>query len=413
MILLSFLGTGAYERAAYTWMDPSGQAQTFKSRYAAVAIYHLLEPERLILLATSEAREAHLANLRQELGEGANLEVVDIPHGKTEEELWTIFSSIADHVPPGGEVVLDVTHGFRSLPVVAILVAGYLRAAHDVHVLHVLYGSWDAREPAPTPDEPPRTPVLELTPMFALSEWAVAADRFVRSGDSRDLGTLLCTASPTGTEGRDPHKRERALLAKALRETSLALALTQPLRAMRSAHTLGLRLRQMEGCYEPQAAPFVEILEQVWETYTPLALSEPRSPQERFRSLAIQRDLVRWYLDRELYVQAAALAREWVVSWLILQRGGSDFTERGARERAECELGQVVDAHKRGQARVTLPEAPEGFDLGTFWNQLAEVRNAMAHGGISPNDPKPETLIERLRSLVEEMETLPLPETPS
>jgi len=410
MILLSFLGTGRYERAAYTWTDPSGETHTWASCYAAVAVTHFLRPERLVVLATPEAQDAHLATLRAELDDSMEVHVVDIPHGRTGEELWAIFAAIADQVPQGGEAALDVTHGFRSLPMVAILAAGYLRAARAARVLHVLYGSWDAREPAEIPGDPPRTPVLELTPMFALSEWAVAADRFVRSGDSRDLASLLREASPSQTGSSDPHGRRRALLAKALRETSLALALTQPLRAMRSAHMLSVRLREMEGRYGPQAAPFVEILEQVRETYTPLALPEPRDVQECVRNLAIQRHLVRWYLDRELYVQAASLAREWVISWLMLQRGETDLTGHDERASAENDLGQLVDAHKRGRARATLSEAPSGLDMGTFWNQLTDVRNAMAHGGMSRNDPKPETLVERLRALVKTLETLPLPE---
>jgi len=125
--------------------------------------------------------------------------------------------------------------------------------------------------------------------------------------------------------------------------------------------------------------------------------------------LAIQRALVHWYLERDLYVQAATLAREWVVSWRVAWRGDGDLTSRSARADAECELGRLIDAQKHGQVRLNLPGVPAGVDLGTLWNQLVDVRNAMCHGGMSANDPQPENLVDRLGSLVQSLDALPIP----
>jgi len=404
MILLSFLGAAAYHAAAYVWTDAQGAEHTHTSAYATVALASFLQPERVVLFATAEARAAHLEEVRAELGASVPLDVADVPAGHTEDELWAVFAAIADRVPHGASVALDVTHGFRSLPMVGLLAAGYLQAARRATVKHVLYGSWEARGDG----DPPRTPVVDLTPMFSLTEWAVAANRFDRSGDSRDLASLLRAAAP-GYRADARSDAPQGRLAAALRRLSLALFLTQPLRVMQSAERLNTRLRDMEGHYPSRAAPFQRLLEDVRAAYAPLALAEPRDAGCVGQCLAIQRALVHWYLERDLYVQAATLAREWVVSWRVAWRGDGDLTSRSARADAECELGRLIDAQKHGQVRLNLPGVPAGVDLGTLWNQLVDVRNAMCHGGMSANDPQPENLVDRLGSLVQSLDALPIP----
>ena len=41
---------------------------------------------------------------------------VPIPEGRSEEELWQIFDICVAQVAEGDQIILDVTHGFRSLP---------------------------------------------------------------------------------------------------------------------------------------------------------------------------------------------------------------------------------------------------------------------------------------------------------
>lgn len=404
MILFSFLGMGPYQRAAYVWTDPAGAPRRHTAVYATTAMAAFLQPDRVVLLATPEARALHLDALRAELGGGVPHEVIDITAGHSEDELWGLFATIADRVPPGEPLALDVTHGFRSLPMVALLAAGYLQAARRAHVEHVLYGAWEARGDG----DPPNTPVFDLTPMFALTAWAAAADRFARSGDSRDLASLLQTAARGPLADADPRGKQNSL-AKTLRETSLALYLTQPLRAMHAARLLDLRLREMEGRYPLRATPFLGITQDVRAAYAPLAMENPRDPASVPRILTVQRDLVHWYYDRELYVQAASLAREWVVSWRVAWRGGKDLVLNAARSEAEVELGCLIDAQKHGRVRVDLEGVPDGIDLSTLWNRLAFVRNAMCHGGMSRNDPQPQTLVDTLHSLVSQIDALPIP----
>jgi CRISPR-associated DxTHG motif protein len=43
---------------------------------------------------------------------------VDIPEGRSEQELWEIFDRVASAVDEGDTILLDITHAFRSIPMI-------------------------------------------------------------------------------------------------------------------------------------------------------------------------------------------------------------------------------------------------------------------------------------------------------
>lgn len=50
---------------------------------------------------------------------------------------------LAENLPRGAEVVLDITHGYRHLPVLAFFLIEGIRWLRDVHVKSVLYGAFE------------------------------------------------------------------------------------------------------------------------------------------------------------------------------------------------------------------------------------------------------------------------------
>jgi CRISPR-associated DxTHG motif protein len=49
---------------------------------------------------------------------GHRVEWVDIPEGRSEQELWEIFDRVASAVDEGDTILLDITHAFRSIPMI-------------------------------------------------------------------------------------------------------------------------------------------------------------------------------------------------------------------------------------------------------------------------------------------------------
>ncbi len=416
MWLLSFLGTSPYQETTYVWVDPDHQKHSYTTPYASVASARFLEANHVYVLATQEARAIHGEALARGLEGLAPLDWVMIPNGASEAEMWEIYMALGERVPPEAEISLDVTHGFRHVPLIIVLATAFLRVTRNLQLKHVLYGAYEARDVSV---QPSRTPVFDLGPMFALLEWANAADRFVRQGDARDLATLLRRGRPPhGLQKQDPRAREWSLqigtLAKSLDEVSANLLLSRPHRAMVAAAKLGPRLSGAQDL--PLASrPFLELLDQVTDAFGWLALDNPTHPDNLWENLERQRELIRWYADRGHYVHACILAREWVISWRLLVTGGRDLLDRDERVSIENELGRLSASERSGSTiRSVFPGVPHEVNLGQLWNKLTQARNDVAHVIDRPEQGKgasavPTPLIDEIEWCLSQIERFDLP----
>ncbi|MCS6859773.1 MAG: TIGR02221 family CRISPR-associated protein, partial [Abditibacteriales bacterium] len=184
MKLLTFLGVGKYTSVRYVWGDKEWETDLFPE-----ALTRWLNPSQVLVLLTEEARQhTHWANLQERLSSQVTLTPVDIPSGRSETELWDIFARLTECLNEGDKVVFDVTHAFRSIPILCLLAVAYLRVAKSVNLQAILYGAYEAK------DKNNRAPVFDLTPFLSLLDWVTATDKFVKTGDARELANLLKAA---------------------------------------------------------------------------------------------------------------------------------------------------------------------------------------------------------------------------
>ncbi len=412
MKLLAFLGTGHYDETEYTW-----QGHSAICCYAMVASAQFVDADEAVILATAEAQQAHEQSLRQAMPEKTKTCFVRVPRGEKETELWEIFARVAECVQPGEEIAFDVTHGLRSFPLVGLLAAAFLRSGLNISLKAVLYGAYDVRDQSITPN---RTPMFDLTPMLALLEWAAAADRFNRTGDSRYFASLLRRqqkALALQAQGQ-PERLEQVgnlgTLSGAMTNISQSLALIRPYLAMQQIAQLQ---EQAEAALpvlaEAEAAyPLHLLLNTIMETYQPLALAEPAA--DLCQSLLTQRALIAWYAEREHWVQAVSLAREWLVSWIMFQLGMTTLTVLSDRARVEgvvnSEAEEFLTAKKSECAfqSVFLRNIPQVETVLGLWKALTEVRNDIDHAGMRENPQQPQALVSQIRKHIEAIRRLPI-----
>lgn len=407
MKLISILGKGNYEETCYC-LDPQGSTGCC-SRYAPVAICRLLSIDSLVLLCTADARTTHLTPLTHALDPAVALTVVDIPSGRNEAELWEIFNLLAGQVSPGESIALDMTHGFRSLMLVAVLTAEFLRTARGVQVDRMLYGAYDARDESVTPS---RTPLLDLTPMLKLLAWADAADRFTRYGEGHDLAMLLRSAKP-------PHQRQKAsreVSQIAKKMGSASGQLLEMAQGMNLVRTFGVleQAAKLQGTLseldlsESAASPFRQVLEPVAALAGSLALAEP--DESATACLERQRALIQWYADHGQYMQAATLGREWMVSWLLVLRGKTDLKDDAARKHAEDELNCISHLRKTRTNKVAMEGVPDEMDLPGWWQRIAlDTRNDIDHAGMRRQETPARALSEGIEQFARKITSWPMP----
>lgn len=351
--ILSFMGASPYNEAEYE-LD----GKTYRTPYTQEALARHYEGHALLVAMTEGARSKHAEGLR---ARGVNYTPISIPNGSSEEELWAIFEALTEHIPKGAEVVVDISHSFRSQPVLALAALRFLEAAKEVTVSRVLYATYDA--------ETHKGRFLDLTLFLTLMRWSEATLELVRYGFTRNLAALLKgiqdTAWREGNQGPKPQKLKA--LGQVLEELGSALEF------LRVEETLQLARRLMEDSERvekeaqawPPARPIRALLAKLRQRHKPLAAAEPFS-QEGLRAQAYMVDLL---LEIGSYHQAAVLIRELMVTKVCLNHNLDPLNDRDKAE-------ERLNLWSREAPDETLRQ------WGDTWRALSDLRNDLAHAGM-------------------------------
>ena len=115
--------------------------------------------------------------------------------------------------------------------------------------------------------------------------------------------------------------------------------------------------------------------------------------------------MIRWYLDNVQVVQAATLAREWLVSAAAYRLNVSSLVSRRERARVEDALNNA--SRLRAGKGVTRPSPHDAAlsafavcdDLVRVWNKISQVRNDIAHVGMNEHPSQAAMLHRRLAEI--------------
>jgi CRISPR-associated DxTHG motif protein len=378
-LILSFLGTGKYEQADYP-LD----GQIYPTPYTQEAIRRHYPDYTLKVLLTEKAAAIH----GQALRERVDYEAVPIPAGRSEAELWDIFNAIVEAVPEGAELVMDVSHGFRSQPILALAVLQLLQVIKRVKVRRVLYGAFDT--------ETKQADFFDLTPFLELMEWTQATRDLLEYGNGSRLRQLLKEIHKHSYMVDGPRAKELSSVGEILERVGGSLELLRINEVLEQAKGLlkALGTARDDVSKLPRSRPLGLLLSRIEGRYQTLATTDPFSTE----GLKAQAAMIDLLLETGSYAQAIALARELMVSWLCLQRQFDPISERSA---AENLLGSHADAVRKKQATDE-----QKAKLGLLWDKISHIRNDIAHAAMRSRPIPGQSLVEQIREACEEVQKL-------
>lgn len=421
MHLLTFLEAADYTDTTFVWRD-----QRYRSRFSPAASARFLNADRLIVFHTRQAYSQIYPDFVKGLPEGISIQAVEIPPGASQEEHWQIAQRVNRSVESGTSLAFDISHGPLCFPLVGLLTATFMRAARSLDLRHILYAAYgldtdltDGNHPTLSPNE---TPIFDLNEMLTWLEWFIAVERFNNAGDARKLTALLTTErermariyqrdtmhlSDVGSLGK---------LAGVVSGLSRSLQMIRPNQSLEYITDLSHRVQGVEGLFSSQSKSLIYSLltERLQGNFQSLTSSKEITFSNPAARVEGERWLVNWYADRELWVEAITLAREWVINWCMLQLGLSNFTDLQARRRVESVLG--AEAHDYLESRrkkssfqsLFMREMPQLEDLLGLWLDLTDVRNDINHAGMREKPGKPEELQTRILACVKSINSLPV-----
>lgn len=210
-------GDNEYELTTY---DLNGK--TFETAMIGYGLVELIKPDRLVLLGTTGSAWSKLISMRTQLLESepalalhdklAPKELSDDISNEDLEPLARILSeelqcpvtcqltpyletdtikesaqfmqTMAQSVEHGDSITLDITHGLRHHPMLALVAAQYLRTTLSANIVGIYYGMFERKQNN-------IAPVISLEGMLNLIDWVTALNSFDKDGDYSIFSNLM------------------------------------------------------------------------------------------------------------------------------------------------------------------------------------------------------------------------------
>lgn len=157
--------------------------------YTETEIEHDTLLRNAVNARTLEEDDSPLRALEERFGRrhGVRCTCRIIPLPRTDADFWRTLQIAAGAGIVGGQVSIDITHGFRVQPFFLLVTLLYLRAVRDkLNLGTAFYG---ARDMMGFHDG--RAPLYEQNSLLALLDWIDAARAFDRYGDATPVANLL------------------------------------------------------------------------------------------------------------------------------------------------------------------------------------------------------------------------------
>ncbi|NCB38596.1 MAG: TIGR02221 family CRISPR-associated protein [Erysipelotrichia bacterium] len=368
---------------------------THESKFCCLALATLLQRDfdELYLLLTTEAEAAYGRELRTEAAlQSLPIKIIEISSGKTIEEIWQMFDRITDTFNSSDEcnVFLDISNGFRHLPLLSFASLTYLESSKKIRLAGVYYGAFDAK------GEDGIAPVFDLTPLVNIIKGSYSVKAFEETGAIDSLGDFLNDLIDFG-------KNDQKSLTTKLQNLHGSINSGLPLEAGNAARELNTLIdRSLPEQNYLKAGK--ELIERLQSKIGCIKLSEELN-KETFQlnidELQRQLELIDWHITNQNPSIGTLLLREWIVNrvWLAEQPEGKWLQEKKRIHAIEQQLGYWGFHFQNKDFRKSIREKAY-YELLKLWSQITGVRNQFAHAGFQEKNVDVANAHKQLSDLV-------------
>lgn len=379
-----------YQEANYLFDN----GNKYTSRFFGLTLQKEQKPDKLVVLGTSGSmwdnlmREAgvddesvkaldnlsqtssvdesvlrdYVPALERHIGIPCHLEI--IPYGRNADEQTQILHSLMKNFAENDEATLDVTHGFRHLPMLVQQSALLLQTLKSVKINGIFYGAWDMR------DENDISPVMRLDGLIDVERWTKALYRYEQDGDYAAF--------------RKPLKASGAAEAT-LKSLDAAAYFERTFNLTKAGIELKKVKQALEATNQSGISSFF-----TGSLLKHISWSDSVSLQQR------QANLAHFYLERGDFVRASIFAMESFITSLLKHNEKNQQQNFRVRSKATKDFKNAYDQKVNSDRGNT--------SLFPIYEELSKIRNALAHGTepsnaiahLMENQQKIETTLKRL-----------------
>jgi len=421
-VYLSFLGTNDYLSCCYFKNDKKLENVRFVQQ-ATLKFFcddWTLE-DRILIFTTDEAYRKNWLNDGHQDHEGKILKQrglrycikslkllpsvhrVAIPEGKTEQEIWDIFQIVYDSLRIDDEVVIDITHAFRSIPMLAVVVLNYAKVMKKIALHGIYYGAFEVlgsiQEARRVPATERLVPVFDLAAFDQLLDWTLAVDRFLGAGDAKAVSALATKAVMPilkDSKGGDAAAAAIKKMADSLENYTRNLATCRILEIDQSVVSLRERIEKSRH---------LDLVKPLFHLFEPIE-QQVREFKGDIVGDGIQ--AAKWCLECNLIQQGVTILFETLITYLLV-RVGAGYLDEGLRNAASS-AAQLYSQNKpenkwKGDAAIhagitkkIMKLCAKNTEVAKLIDRLREVRNDLNHSGYKKGSLKARDLEKKFRS---------------
>lgn len=336
---------------------------------------------------------------------------VSIPEGKDETEIWDIFDILYKQLDNNDDVWFDITHSFRSIPMLVLVAITYARVMKNIHVKSITYGAYEAK-----PKDDLVAPVFDLTQFVNLMDWTNAAKDFIDYGQTKQLIKMLSDeVNPLLKEskGSDSEAKLSNAVGKNIKDISDSIQ-KNDLAAIVNLNKLKENLNLYKKNVNSKVKAFIPIVEKIEEKVEPFAED----------SLGNVFSAARWCVNHGMYQNAYSILLEGCISIALNSVGqtknvtfAGDSSEvrmdiENKRElvkfAAQVKAGRKKESDLNDSTRHLLPLLINimsiiPIDIANHIIKLSNYRNGYMHCGTG-TEPIPKGIVDELSVFLPNLE---------
>ena len=313
----------------------------------------------------------HQDKIEEALGEGSK--VLLIKYGLNDEEIRgniTRILSLQEYLRNGDELIVDITHSFRSLPIFIMNLLIYLKnvSSKKITISHIHYGMGEARREFKENEDDKEgvAPVVDLKAMMEVQEWITGAYAFREFGNAYKISDLL-----------KAEQQDRSA-ASTLFNFSEAINLNYLYSMQNDFSPLnGIRNWSYQSDFANLIIP--PIIKSFVNTFN------VRQDDCQFPTAKFQLQLADWQFKHKKYGQAYLTSNDALVSYVCEMSGiGCEYDEREAAKRILLSMEgrndnekQIVQRIRNGLNR-TLTEDKQKY-MRKWFKKHNQCRISIAH----------------------------------
>lgn len=319
------------------------------------------------------------------------VETVDIPDGINQNEIWEIFRKLYECIDENDQIIMDVTHSFRSIPILMIAALNYAGVMKKSVLSGIYYGAFEAAEKE-SKTGVKEAPIFDLTLYNDILRWTHAADTLRNYGNPNEISLIV--------EEKIRRLGEQKQIAKVKewktirKYTSAMSSLADSLSACRGAVLPDPSVKKAEqksisGAYamvkryQAGAENIPDDSKNIYPLYE--LLNEAEKSFEGFdveESYQTGLAAVQWYIDNNMiqqgYTALEETAKTFICSWYHL-----DETVKGIRDDVAGHAMNLMSHYMR-HLQMNAAEA-EQIDRNKVWS---DIRKELEQKNKSPEEKR-------------------------